>query len=292
MTSHSDREITKTAKVGITRRLRGVWHRIRATMRVLPTVGARLDALEAGWRQNIPALLNAISSVGAFGHELARTQREMRALNDRFGPICERIEFVRRETLYEMKYGGPGAGGSQRTIEPRVLAPEKLSTAQPDGLKLNLGCGHVPLVGYVNVDRRDLPGVDIIADAGNIPVAPDSVQEIASFHLLEHFSEEELRRRLLPYWRTLLVPGGRFRAVVPDGEAMLASMASKAYPFEEFREVVFGAQDYDGDFHHNLFTPDSLRRLIEEAGFRDVNVPIKGRRNGKCFEFEITGLRS
>ena len=126
-----------------------------------------------------------------------------------------------------------------------------------------------------------------MAEAGELPFEPGSVDEIASAHLVEHFPQEEMRRRLLPHWRNLLKPGGRLRAVTPDGEAMLGGLAAGSYGFEDFREVLFGGQEYQGDFHYNLFTPDSLRRLVEEAGFTSVDVPVRGRRNGQCFEFEL-----
>ena len=138
---------------------------------------------------------------------------------------------------------------------------------------------------------RELPGVDVVAEVGDLPFAAGRVDAIASAHLLEHFPQETLRRRLLPYWFNLLRPGGSFRAVTPDAAAMLAGAGAGTYAFEEFREVVFGAQDYPGDYHYNLLTPDSLRGLLAEAGFQDIEVPVAGRRNGKCFEFEITARR-
>jgi hypothetical protein len=113
------------------------------------------------------------------------------------------------------------------------------------------------------------------------------VDEIYSAHLVEHFPQEEMRRRLLPHWCRMLKPGGRLRAVTPDGEAMLAGLAQGSLAFEDFRDVLFGAQDYEGDFHYNLFTPDSLSRMVEDAGCIAVEVPVRGRRNDRCFEFEL-----
>ena len=188
----------------------------------------------------------------------------------------------------------PSADGPRRaTQEPRVIALDKLAAARAVGdLRLNLGCGHIPLPGYLNVDRRELPGVDIVAEIDNLPFEAGSVSEIHSAHLVEHFPLEAFRRRVLPYWHGLLKPGGVLRAVTPDAAAMIFASAQGTYPFDEFREVVFGAQDYDGDYHYNLFTPDTLRNLLAETGFSDIEVPASGRRNGKCYEFEIVGIRA
>jgi len=132
--------------------------------------------------------------------------------------------------------------------------------------------------------------VDIVAPIDDIPIQHGTVSEIFSSHLLEHFPQEELRRSLLPYWASLLAPGGIFRAVVPDGEAMLTKAAEGSYPFHDFREVLFGSQDYTGDFHYNMFTPASLSDLLLEAGFSDIAVLARGRQNGRCYEFEIRGI--
>ncbi|MBM0203771.1 methyltransferase domain-containing protein [Micromonospora sp. STR1s_5] len=207
--------------------------------------------------------------------------------------LWERIEFVRREILFELSHRGPAAA-DDRGSKPvrRILSPDKVEAARKQGaLRLNLGCGHIRLADSINVDMRELPGVDVLADVGDLPFEGGSVDEIASSHLLEHFPQERLRRQLLPHWFNLLRPGGTFRAITPDSATMLAEAGSGRYSFEEFREAVFGAQDYVGDYHYNLFTPDSLRDLLEEAGFSGIEIPVAGRRNGKCFEFEITAVR-
>jgi len=224
------------------------------------------------------SVLGRLGDVVRAPFRVAATQTTVRNLE------C-RLETVRSELLYELRYGRRDEA-KQEATEKAVLSPEKLEGV----VRLNLGCGHVPLTGFVNVDMRELPGVDIIAPIDDIPVRPGTVSEIFSSHLLEHFPQEELRRSLLPYWTSLLAHGGLFRAVVPDGEAMLAKAADGSYPFHDFREVLFGSQDYTGDFHYNMFTPDSLSDLLAEAGFSQIGVPARGRQNGRCYEFEIQGV--
>lgn len=304
----------QTAVDGVKKVLRPIWRRVwaRIETRVAP-IEQRLDRLEvraeqggteaeAAWRQHLPAFLNAVSTVGAFGFQLRRERAESAAALTEFesklettrqeiARLWERIEFSRREVLFEVRYGDGASSVPELPsapvppIAPRILAPEKL---HGDGaLRVNLGCGHVPLEGYVNVDARDLPGIDVVADVAALPFDPGSIAAIHAAHLLEHFPQEALRRRLLPYWKSLLAPGGSLCAIVPDGAAMIAEAATGAYPFEDFREVLFGAQDYAQDFHYNLFTPDSLHALLADAGFRQIEVVDRARRNGRCFEFEI-----
>lgn len=265
-------------------------------------LNARVTALEGAWRQHIPDFLNAVGTVPAFAHELARFQGCVEKTTARLDnvdvgtrAIWERIEFIRREILFEIAHGTKSSSETANTpkVMARIVASNKVEAARKDGtLRLNLGCGHIALPGYVNVDMRELPGVDVVAEASDLPFERDSVTEIFSAHFIEHFPQEAMRRRLLPYWRNLLRPGGTFRAVTPDTAAMLAGAGAGTYSFNDFREVVFGSQDYAGDYHYNLFTPESLRQLLEEAGFTNIEVPVTGRRSGKCFEFEISASRA
>ncbi len=201
--------------------------------------------------------------------------------------LVNRIEFVRREMMFEFRHGRSGEAPAQLEVETSIMNAPKVE-AQRTAPHINLGCGHIPIERYLNVDRRKLPGVDIVAEAGNLPFGPGEVAEIRSAHLLEHFPQEELRRSLLPYWRSLLKAGGRFVAIVPDAAEMIAASARGEYDFERFREVFFGAQDYVGDYHYNMFTPESLLSLLQEAGFVKLEIIARGRRNGACFEFEIS----
>lgn len=211
------------------------------------------------------------------------------------GSLWERVEFVRREILFEFNHGAGKKstpnGTETQEIEPRIISADKFEAARDEKrLRLNLGCGHIALADYINVDARDLPGVDVVADVGNLPVEENSVDEIFSAHLIEHFPLETLRRRLLPYWCSKLRPGGTFKAVTPDAAAMVQATAAGTMSFEDFREVTYGTQDYDGDYHFNLFTPGSLQELLQEMGFKEISVPVAARRNGKCFEFEIVAI--
>jgi predicted SAM-dependent methyltransferase len=228
---------------------------------------------------------------------LAAIKAEIAAAEAR---LRDRIEFARTEALFELRAKLPGGsmpavpGTTPAThVVTRILAPEKLRAMQAAGaLRLNIGCGHVPLDGYLNTDMRELPGVDVVADAASLPFDPGTVAEIHCAHLLEHFPIEHLRRVVLPHWRGLLRPDGVLRAIVPDAEAMLADFAARAMSFDDLREVTYGLQEYEGDYHFTMFARDQLAGLLRDAGFVDIAFAAQGRRNGKCREMEIAGIRS
>lgn len=201
--------------------------------------------------------------------------------------LMNRVEFLRFEVLNELRYGQRQSATSES--EAQVINKEALD-ASP--LKVNLGAGHVPMDGYVNVDMRELPGIDVVAVVDDLPFEPGTVDEIFSSHTLEHFPQETLRRTLLPYWASLLKPGGALVAVAPDVDAMSRDYVSGAMPFADFREVLYGGQEYEGDSHFTGFTPDSFSDMLREAGFGDVVVVARDRRNGKCKEFEIVAQKA
>ncbi|TMC05694.1 MAG: hypothetical protein E6J41_21190 [Chloroflexi bacterium] len=212
-------------------------------------------------------------------------------LQDELGAIRDRLEFARNELMYEIRYGGREPGGAEAEVtEPRIVKPDRLAE-RGDDVQLNLGCGHIPLPGFLNVDSRELGGVDIVADVHRLPFDPGTLTRIHSAHLLEHFPLEELRRTLLPYWTSLLRPGGRLTAVVPDAEAMISEFSAGRLSFEELRLVTFGQQEYDKDFHFNMFSRASIQDLLQQAGLQDVRVVASGRRNGICYEMEVEGRR-
>jgi len=269
----------------------------------LNSLDAQVGAIRSevdGIQRYVPVLLNAIASQNAIAREAKRSEADRTSrlaqsetqmanrLAEITKAVMERLEFVRKEVLFEVHYGGHQT--RELATEARVLNPEKLEEAGRS-IRLNLGCGHLALPGYLNVDSREVDGVDILSDVRQLPFEPGHVQEIFSAHLLEHFPVEDLVRSILPYWVSLLAPGGRFAAVVPDAEAMISEYSAGRYSFDDLRLVTFGEQEYKGDFHFNMFTPASLSELLATAGLVDIKVGETGRRNGACFEMEIEARR-
>jgi SAM-dependent methyltransferase len=250
----------------------------------LAEIDAALTVIRAqfdGFNRSIPLLLGSVSSQGA-------GERSFRRSLDELG---RRVEFVRKEVLFELRYGQRQNDETEAEIDGRVVNTAKLARMN-GAIRLNLGAGHVSKADYLNVDARALDDIDVVADIRHLPFEKGTVAEIYSAHVLEHFPIEELRAVLLPYWASLLRPGGEFVAVVPDMETMITEYVAGRMDFEELREVTYGTQEYEGDFHYNGFSQASLRALLESAGLTDVSIRASARRNGMCYEMEIVGVRS
>ena len=63
-------------------------------------------------------------------------------------------------------------------------------------IKLDIGCGKNKKEGFVGVDIDPNSKADIIASALDLPLKDNSVDEIQSLHLVEHFFPEDKAHHL------------------------------------------------------------------------------------------------
>lgn len=200
--------------------------------------------------------------------------------------IEARAEFIRREIMLEVHRSTQNAVDVQ-AVEAKILDPKKV-TERP--LRLNVGCGHIPLENFVNVDARELPGVDVVAEARRLPFDPGTVDEVRSTHLIEHFTPTDLKSVLL-HWFQVLRPGGILSGVLPDAECMIRAFASGIFSWTNLKEVTFGGQEYAGDYHFAMYSHDDLISTLSNAGFTQIELLEVGRPNGDCLEMEFVAAK-
>lgn len=241
--------------------------------------------------QNVQRIL-AAQVDGVVRHKVMEFEERLQTVLTKLATNEELLIRTRNEILFELLDHKQQSGSATATSTTwKVLNESLYAQASASGVyRLNLGCGHIPVEGYLNVDMRAIAGVDIVGDALDLRFEPGTVREIRSAHLLEHFSRQNLQRHVLPYWRSLLEPDGELRLIVPDAEAMLEAYAAGEMPFDALREVTFGLQEYAGDFHYTMFSRLDLERLLKAAGFKQFCWVARGRPNGLCREMEITAV--
>jgi len=145
-------------------------------------------------------------------------------------------------------------------------------------LKLNLGCGDKILDGYVNVDvaaSRAGKRPDVLCDLHALtPFEDDSVDEILSVHVVEHFWRWEVVA-VLREWVRVLKPGGRMILECPNlrsaCEAFLANPDLYSGPGQEGQRtmwVFYGDPAWCDPLmvHRWGYTPLSLARIMHESG--------------------------
>ena len=91
----------------------------------------------------------------------------------RFAPSLGYLDWSTQPDPFRRYDGVPLVRLAHEPIAAEIVNPDALASDGPP--RLNLGCGHIPLDGYVNVDIRALPGVDVVAPVDALPFDPASV---------------------------------------------------------------------------------------------------------------------
>ncbi len=145
----------------------------------------------------------------------------------------------------------------------------------PEGsLKLDICGGEYPYGnGFLNVDVRPLPHVDILADiTKELQFADDSVDEIMSCGTLEHFYIPTVLT-ILKEMRRILKPGGRLTVGVPNLTAILSAFHSGDMDFWLFNQYVYGSVQKDinpYNVHRSVWNAERMINAMIEAGFIKV----------------------
>ena len=162
------------------------------------------------------------------------------------------------------------------------------------GLCVNLGCGHRPLAGFVNVDAARGPAVDVVWDLRRgLPFPPGSCSAIFCEHVIEHIPREAAPR-LLEACRLALESGGILRVSTPDAERYLRSYAGDGEFLRDPRFTEPSDTPLDrvnrmmreSGQHLWVYDEASLRLLFERTGF-----PTATRQEfGRSLHPRMTGL--
>jgi len=130
-------------------------------------------------------------------------------------------------------------------------------------LRVHLGCGTNIKEGWLNVDIRDLPSVDIVADMTDSSFLSDeSVVEIYMEDSLEHLCMKDVRTTLSECHR-VLVKGGWLCIRVPDARKHCQLLVSGKWDFEKFNFQFFGGQEHEHNQHKSSFDENYFIELFE-----------------------------
>ena len=140
-------------------------------------------------------------------------------------------------------------------------------------IKLHLGCGKRYLPGYVHVDLAEYPHINHKHEVQKLPMFADSsVDLIYASHVIEYFDRIEVKA-LLKEWRRVMKKGAVLRLAAPDFEA-LARVYSESRVLDLIHGPLYGRWEIPGSdkvvYHKTVYDFDSLKLMLEEAGFRNV----------------------
>ncbi len=146
-------------------------------------------------------------------------------------------------------------------------------------IKLHIGCGEKYLEGYVNIDyppsEHSVMTVkaDIYHDIRTLSYPENSIDEIRSHHLFEHFSRAEAIALLLR-WRRWLKPGGKLVIETPD---FLSCATAYANALTQKRRMeigrhMMGSQEAPWAIHYDFWDAPKYRYVFKQCGFADVGI--------------------
>lgn len=164
-------------------------------------------------------------------------------------------------------------------------------------MKLNLGgvekyeggSGTQELIGFTNVDIRNIEGVDIVCDIRKLPFCEDgTVDEIRASHVIEHIQSWEIMDTILE-WKRVLKKVGLLRIYCPDANVISVAYVKRLIDSREFSRLMFGNQDYEENCHKVAYDRTSLDNLLEEAGFEIVG--RETRPNAYLYDLGVQALK-
>lgn len=132
-------------------------------------------------------------------------------------------------------------------------------------VRLNLGSGNMPMVGYFNIDL--VAGID----ARELDAFDNgSVGEIRASHLLQHMTMDEAKKALVR-WHELLEDGGELTVAVPDLQKKIVPMLCSKDPALQTKAInwIYGNHGGTYDMHLSGYTWETLCSLLAECGYGD-----------------------
>jgi predicted SAM-dependent methyltransferase len=191
-----------------------------------------------------------------------------------------RLDRVARQVYGNFQRVGRDVAGVDKRIIDQYLDRHSVK-------KLHLGCGHHPLVHWLNTDLspriRNVVAVDVTR---KFPFPAETFDYVFSEHMIEHISYTQGHAMLRECFR-ILKPGGKIRVSTPD-LAFLIDMYAK--PKSELQdryikwvtesfirhapacEDVFVINNFVRDWGHTfIYDEKTLKASLEMAGFKNIS---------------------
>jgi predicted SAM-dependent methyltransferase len=190
-----------------------------------------------------------------------------------------RVEHLARQSGDRVQAPPASNDSANRNDDPAIaelaVATLHRSIVEVDPLRLHIGSGLAHLEGWLNVDLRDLPGVDLIMDiTETFPF--DGVDTIYAEHFIEHLTIDHALRFLENAWLALK-PGGRLRLSTPNLDWVWSThYQPEATGGNAIAQALRANRAFYGWQHRFLWNRELLAKAIRACGFDDLSWPVYG----------------
>lgn len=148
-------------------------------------------------------------------------------------------------------------------------------------LRLHLGCGQTYFQGYINIDFppsehtvQTTSKADLYANITELQFPLNSVDEVRSHHVFEHFTRQETLAMLCA-WHTWLKIGGIIVIETPDFESSMQQLTSTNYSYQEKQAIlrhVFGSHEAHWAIHCDGWYKEKYEHILHQLGYEIISI--------------------
>ncbi len=158
---------------------------------------------------------------------------------------------------------------SEETVYEVLIASAALRHLPPGPRRLHVGAGSQRLEGWINVDIRPFPGVDLVADVTQ-GLELSGIDDVFAEHFLEHLAVDDALGFLNEVQR-MLTAGGRLRLSTPNLDWVWRThYRLEASPEDKVSNAVILNRAFYGWEHKFIWNRETLELALSVIGFRDL----------------------
>lgn len=149
-------------------------------------------------------------------------------------------------------------------------------------LTLNIGSGERTYKEYpqgfkcINYDARGIPNhTDVVGDVRELPWDDEYFSYLICSDIIEHFPISETYN-ILKEWKRVLKVGGIIEFRLPDLRAICNAYISGVNNAKVTSWLLYGAQDYPGNFHYVIFDRAWFSSILYSLGLEVIETIDSG----------------
>lgn len=225
--------------------------------------------LQSAWKQQIPAILNALSTANS---SLSSTPSDKRLdiLDKNLAQLAARMDANLLDVRDKISFFYYRNSSNQSSNEIKILDLGSVVNTLKKNPKLHFGKN--ARSSYINISSTADKNIDIVADPRAIlPFGENTIQSIIVTDGLQSVPSEIFTNEILPHWLSLLVSGGSIQIEIFNLQAALNTVASGQATVKEIEASIQSALSLNLPY---LDIIEDIRKSLKDFDsikFRTIN---------------------